>query len=210
MTVYEELFKALKLHEPELQEAIKTHSELQTIPKNSYIIEQGKYIKWLAIVLKGKVRVWQENEDRQILVYYVHPIDTCVLSLSAAFQNSTSIVHAKAEEETILLKIPVRLLSDWNFSYKSWNNFTTATFIDSYDHLLNAYKNLAFHKVDQRILDYLKTSSEENASKDIAISHSQLAKEIGTTREVVSKVLKQLEASGKVKLDFKKIQLLHH
>ena len=58
MTVYEELFKALKLHEPELQEAIKTHSELQTIPKNSYIIEQGKYIKWLAIVLKGKVRVW--------------------------------------------------------------------------------------------------------------------------------------------------------
>lgn len=208
MTEFNQLFKALNIAEVNLKEEILKVGIIQTVPKNTFIVEQGKYIKWLALVISGKVRVWQENDDRQILLYYVNPIQTCVLSLSATFRDYKSLVNAKTEEDTIIIKIPVRFVSEWSFKYKSWNNFTTNSFIFSYDDLLHSYKNLAFNKIDKRLIDYLRLESTKKQSHIINLSHSQLAKEIGTTREVVSKILKQFEVSGIVKLKFKQIELL--
>jgi CRP/FNR family transcriptional regulator len=208
MNEFEQLFKALNIVEKSLQKEIMKVGIVQTVPKNTFIVEQGKYIKWLALVIDGKVRVWQENENRQILLYYVNPIQTCVLSLSAAFKDYKSLVNAKTELETVILKIPVRYISEWNFSFKSWNNFTTNSFITSYEDLLHSYRNLAFKKMDKRLIEYLQAKAKENQCLTINLSHSQLAKEIGTTREVVSKILKQLELEGIVDLGFKKVELL--
>jgi len=208
MTEFDQLFKALNITEGNLKEEILKVAIVQTVPKNTFIIEQNKYIKWLALVISGKVRVWQENDDRQILLYYVNPIQTCVLSLSATFRDCKSLVNAKTKEETIIIKIPVRFVSEWSSKYKSWNNFTTNSFIFSYDDLLHSYKNLAFNKIDKRLIDYLKLESTKKQSQIINLSHSQLAKEIGTTREVISKILKQFELSGIVNLKFKQIELL--
>ena len=208
MTEFDQLFKALNIVENNLKEEILKVGILQTVPKNSFIVEQHKYIKWLALVISGKVRVWQENEDRQILLYYVSPVQTCVLSLSATFRDCKSIINAKTEEETTIIKIPVRYATEWSFKYKSWNNFTINSFIFSYEDLLHSYKNLAFNKIDKRLLDYMQSVSEKNNSSYIKLSHSQLAKEIGTTREVVSKILKQFELTGVVSLSFKQIELL--
>ena len=208
MTEFDQLFKALNIIEEDLKAEILNVGILQTVPKNSFIVEQNKYIKWLALVISGKVRVWQENEDRQILLYYVNPVQTCVLSLSATFRDCKSIINAKTEEATTLIKIPVRYATEWSFKYKSWNAFTTNSFIFSYEDLLHSYKNLAFNKIDKRLLDYIQSVSKKNNSPYIKLSHSQLAKEIGTTREVVSKILKQFELSGVVSLNFKQIELL--
>lgn len=208
MNEFNQLFTALKINEKDLQEEILKVGIVQTIPNDSFIVEQEKYIKWLAIVIDGKVRVWQENEDRQILLYYVNPVQTCVLSLSATFRDCKSLVNAKTEQETTIIKIPVRYASAWNFKYNSWNNFITNSFIFSYDDLLHSFKSLAFNKIDKRLLDYLKSESIKNESPVVHISHSQLAKEIGTTREVISKILKQFELSEIVKLRFKEIELL--
>ena len=208
MTEFDKLFKALNIKEDNLKEEILDVGILQNVPKNSFIVEQDKYIKWLALVISGKVRVWQENEDKQILLYYVNPVQTCVLSLSATFRDCKSIVNAKTEEETTIIKIPVRFATEWSFKYKSWHKFTTNSFIFSYEDLLHSYKNLAFKKIDKRLLAYLQSVSKENDSQYIHLSHSQLAKEIGTTREVISKILKQFEISGIVNLEFKQIELL--
>ena len=208
MTEFDQLFKALNIIEDSLKEEILKVGILQTIPKDSLIVEQDRYIKWLALVISGKIRVWQENEDRQILLYYVNPIQTCVLALSATFRDCKSIVNAKTDEETTVINIPVRYATEWNFKYTSWNKFTTNSFIFSYDDLLHSYKNLAFNKIDKRLLDYIQSVSKKNNSPYINMSHSQLAKEIGTTREVVSKILKQFELSGIVYLKFKQIELL--
>lgn len=205
---FDYLFRALDIVEEELKKEVLDVGVLEQVPKDSFIVEQHKYIKWLALVISGKVRVWQENEDREILLYYVHPIQTCVMSLSATFRDCKSVVNAKTEEDTTLIKIPVRFAKEWNFQYKSWNKFTTNAFIHSYEDLLLAYKNLAFNKVDQRLIKYLKSVRIQNNTPFIKLSHSQLGKEIGTTREVISKTLKQLEHSGIVKLSFKQIELL--
>jgi CRP/FNR family transcriptional regulator len=208
MSEFNLLFKALNIVEEDLKAEIIQCGVVQTVPKHSYIVEQDKYIKWLAIVISGKVRVWQENEDRQILLYYVNPIETCVLSLSATFRDCKSVVNAKTVEETTIIKLPVRVVTAWSFKYKSWNKFTTESFIFSYEDLLHSYKNLAFNKIDKRVLDYLHTYAKKNKSLSIPLSHSQLAKEIGTTREVISKILKQFELLGLVNLKIKQIELL--
>ncbi len=205
---FDYLFKALNIVEDELKKEFLDVGVLEHVPKHSFIVEQHKYIKWLALVISGKVRVWQENEDREILLYYVRPVQTCVMSLSATFRDCKSVVNAKTEEDTTLIKIPVRFATEWSFKYKSWNKFTTNAFIHSYEDLLLAYKNLAFNKVDQRLMKYLKSIRIQNNTPFIKLSHSQLAKEIGTTREVISKTLKQLEHNGVVKLSFKQIELL--
>ncbi|MCT4579827.1 MAG: Crp/Fnr family transcriptional regulator [Flavobacteriales bacterium] len=204
---FEQLFKALQITEEELKSSILKESVVETIPKNSLIVEQEKYIKWLAIVIAGKVRVWQANEDRQILLYYVTPIQTCVLSLSATFRDCKSIINARTTEETTIIKIPVRYIKPWSYQYKSWNKFTTDSFIFSYDDLLHSFKSLAFSKIDKRLLNYLQSISKQTNSSFINLSHSQLAKELGTTREVISKILKQFELSGLVHLKFKQIEL---
>jgi len=208
MTKFNQLFNALSITEENLKEEILKVGIVQTIPANSFIVEQNKYIKWLALVVYGTVRVSQENEGRQILLYYVNPIQTCVLSLCATFRDCKSVVNAKTEEETTVIKIPVRYVSEWSFKYKSWNNFTTSSFIHSYEDLLHSYKNLAFNKIDKRLLDYLQSESKKTNFSHIDISHNKLAKEIGTTREVVPKILKQFELSGIVKLKFKQIEVL--
>lgn len=208
MTEFDQLFKALSITENPLKETIIRVATIERICNNSYILEEGKYIKWLTIVVKGKIRVWQENENRQILLYYVTPVQTCVLSLTASFKDCKSIINAKATENTTIIKIPVRFISKWSLKYPSWNRFVINALMFSYEDLLHAYEKLAFYKIDKRLLDYLQTSSKKNKSTILNFSHNELAKELGTTREVVSKILKQFQISGLVNLKFKHIELL--
>ncbi|MDY8137204.1 Crp/Fnr family transcriptional regulator [Aquimarina sp. 2201CG5-10] len=208
MQEFEKLFTALQITEEDLKREILKVGVVDTVSKDTFIVEQDKYIKWLVIVIDGKVRVWQEQEDRQILLYYVNPVQTCVLSLSATFKDCLSIVYAKTETETTIIKIPVRFASEWGFSFKSWHRFTTNSFMDSYDDLLHSYKNLAFKKIDERLKEYLRSQTVKNRSPIIKLSHNQLAKEIGTTREVISKILKQFELEQKVELRFKEIEVI--
>ena len=133
----------------------------------------------------------------------MEPVQTCVLSLAATFSDFKSSIYAK----TTLLKIPVRFVSQWSKQYPSWHQFTTNTFIQSYQDLLNTYSSLAFKKIKERLIDYLTEQGRVSNSTSISISHQALAREMGTTREVISKTLKKLEQEKKLQLAFKKIEL---
>ncbi len=195
----------LKITEPELQQELEEISFITTHAKGEYIIKNNQYIKVLKIVLQGKVRVYQEHEDREILIYYLNDMETCTLSLSACFEDCKSTVNAIVEENCTILNIPVRFVNDWNFKYKSWNVFTTKTFRESYNHLINQYANLAFQPLKDRLFDYLVSKSENSI---VHKSHQQLAKELGTTREVISRLLKTLEKNNKLVLGQKEIIIL--
>ncbi|MCJ8290404.1 MAG: Crp/Fnr family transcriptional regulator [Crocinitomicaceae bacterium] len=195
----------LRITEEELQEELRAKSFITVHEKGVHIIKNNEYIKVLKIVLKGKVRVYQENEEREILIYYLNALETCTLSLSACFEDCKSTVNAVVEEDCTILNIPVRFVRDWNFKYRSWNTFTTNTFRKSYNHLINQYSNLAFQPLKDRLLDYLISKAKDTI---INKSHQQLAKELGTTREVISRLLKKLETNGKLNLGQKEIQIL--
>lgn len=197
--------KQLRISEKELQEEIRKKATITEHTKGDFIIKNNRYIKVLRIVLKGKVRVYQENEEREILIYYLHAMETCTLSLSACFEDCKSTVNAIVEEDSIILNIPVKYVRDWNFKYKSWNTFTLNTFRESYDHLINQYSNLAFQPLKDRLFDYLVSKAHKAI---VNKSHQELARELGTTREVISRLLKKLESSGKLRLGQKEIHLL--
>lgn len=189
------------------EELIKELSEYATITQHNQgelIIKNNQYIKVLKVVLSGKVRVYQENEHRQILIYYLTDMETCTLSLSACFTDCKSNVNAVVEENSTILNIPIRFIKDWNFKYESWNTFTVNTFRESYSLLLNRYSQLAFNPLKERLLDYLIAESNDSM---LQRSHQQIAKELGTTREVISRLLKKLELDGKIQLGQKEIKL---
>jgi len=200
--MFNDFIKKLGIVEPELINELKKYSTITHHKKKDFIIRTGEYIKVLKIVLSGKVRVYQANEDREILIYYLNDMETCTLSLAACFEDCKSTVNAIVDEDCTILNIPVRFVKDWNFKYKTWNNFTTNTFRHSYNHLINQYATLAFQPLKDRLYDYLVSKASDGILKK---SHQQLARELGTTREVVSRLLKNLEKNKSIRLGQKEI-----
>lgn len=200
--------KKLQIFETDLIEELKQHAFISEHSKGDVIIKEHQYIKLLKIVLKGKVRIFQRNEDREILIYYVKDMETCTLSLSAGYQDCKSTVNAITEEDSVILNIPVRFIKDWSFKYRSWHHYTIKTFTESYNTLMVNYSDLAFSNLKERILVYILSEANNQNYCTVSMSHQRLANEFGTTRVVVSRLLKQLENENLIRLGQKKIQVI--
>ncbi len=151
-------------------------------------------------MLTGVLRVFQAKEEREILLYHVEASETCMMSLSACFFNHVSPSQAVATEQTEVLAIPARLVAQWQKEYTSWNNFVIRTFRNRYDELLNSFESVAFDHIDKRVLEYLRDRVSRQQAREVGISHQELANELGTTRVVISRILKQLEMDKAVEL----------
>ena len=201
MTLTKDLFRQLKLfHEQSLQEEIIDRCELKTFSKGELIVREGQYVRILPIVISGSLRVYQSREEREILLYFVEANETCMMSLSACFFNSESPSNAVAMENSEILCIPSSMIIKWQKAYNSWNDFVIRTFRNRYDELLDSFESVAFHQIDKRLLSYLNARVARYKSHKIEISHQELANELGTTRVVVSRILKQLELEEIVEL----------
>lgn len=208
MSNTDQVLKTLRFFpEKDLKEAILENSKVLTFNKGDVVVRMGEYVKILPIVVQGAIRVFQSNKEREILLYYVEAGQTCMMSLSACFFNNKSPSTAIATEETLILAIPTRFITEWQKKYKSWNDYIIRTFRNRYDDLLYTFEGVAFEHIDKRIFDYLTSRKNKNSSNIIEISHQDLANELGTTRVVVSRILKQFELDGKVKLHRKGIEL---
>lgn len=207
MTDKEILRKLPFISEPNLQVEILEKGQLIVSEAGKQVVREGEYVKILPIVLEGSIRVFQTRIDREILLYYVEPSQTCMMSLSACFYNRSSAIEAMTSVPTTFLAIPVQYIAEWQRKYVSWNSFVIKTFRKRYDELLDAFESVAFEHIDQRVLDYLSKRQQKEANHRIEISHLQLAKELGTTRVVISRILKQFELQGKVRLHRGAIEL---
>ncbi len=194
--------------DPELQQELFENGKLLTLNKGDVIVREGQYVKFLPIVIKGSIRVYQQKEDREILLYYVKAQETCTMSLAAAYFNNKSTSHGVAMEETEILVFPSDLITKWQLQYPSWNKYVMRMFRSRYDELISSLERIAFEHVDVRVIQYLKDKSIESNSKTINISHQHLAHELGTTRVVVSRILKQFEKEKKIKLFRGSIELI--
>lgn len=204
-----ELFKKLNsFAEPQLQKEILDNGNLITAGKGDVIIKEGQYLNFLPIVVNGLIRVYQEKDDREILLYYVGPGQTCMMSLSSAYFDYNSTANGMAVEPSEVLVLPAPMIADWQLRYPSWNKFIIQTFKTRYDELLSTFTNVAFKPVQLRLKEYLDQRAKDIGLREIAISHQGLANELGTTRVVVSRILKQLEKEKKVKLHRGSIELL--
>lgn len=204
-----DLFKKLPFFtEPGFKTELLEHGKLLSFNKGDIIVRDGQYVKFLPIVLTGAIRVYQQKEDREILLYYVRAEETCTMSLAAAYFNNKSTSHGVVTEPADVLIFPADLVNQWQLKYPSWNRYVMNIFRQRYDELISSFQGIVFEHIDVRVLEYLKKKASKENNKSIALSHQQLADELGTTRVVVSRILKDYEKQEKIRLFRGRIQLL--
>lgn len=183
---------------PRLQDAFMEQGQVKTFPKDVELIRLGQYIKLIPVVLDGLVKVFTSYKDRELLLYYIKPQESCIMSFSASLQNTPSEIFAKTEAETTILLLPTDHVKQWTSQYPDMNQFFFNQYKLRYSELLDTVNHLLFDKMDRRLLNYLKEKVAFTQTNPISISHRQIANELGTAREVISRVMKKLEQESLV------------
>lgn len=171
------------------------------VEEGTQIMDIGAYIRFMPMMLHGSIKVLRENEDGdEIFLYYLDSGNLCASSLTCCMTDKKSTIRAIAESDCEFLAIPTEVMDEWMQKYKVWRSYVFNAYASRFEELLNAVDQLAFKKMDERILSYLDNKAEVQKSNELKISHQQIAIDLNTSREVVSRILKQLENIGKVTL----------
>jgi len=203
----------LEIHYPELMEdALREEIEkvgvIEKVDQGEIVIDLDEVISHLPLLYKGTIKVHREDEEgNEILLYYLEAGNTCATSLTCCLSKKKSTIRAEAEEETWYISIPISYLDEWMLKYQSWKEFIMNTYALRFEELLLTVDELAFNKLDQRLLHYLEDKVKVSGSNTITVSHREIAYDLNSSREVISRLLKQLERMGDIKLGRGKIEM---
>lgn len=196
--------------EPALINEINQFGELKHFKEGDIIMDYGKYIRMMPLVIRGTLKVLKKDETgKEILLYYLSSNESCSMAYSCCLEAKKSEVKAIAEEDTDLIAIPHTKLDEWLCKYPSWKNYIMRSFNLRFLELLKTVESIAFHKLDDRLIAYLKEKQRLSGSSVIKASHYLIADELATSRVVISRFLKQLENDGKIVLYRNEIKLLN-
>lgn len=194
---------------PELVEKLYKYSIQKHYKAGKVILNENVRIRSIPIVTKGTLKVIRTEEDgREILLYYVKPGESCIMSFLGGMHNEASQVKAEVEEDAEILFLPIEKVSLFIKEYPQWLDYIFRLYHQRFEELLEIVNSIAFKKVDERLLNLLKKKAELTQSSTLKITHEQLANELGSARVVVSRLLKQLEDAGAVQLGRNKITLM--
>jgi CRP/FNR family transcriptional regulator len=192
-----------------LKDEVASFSELRKFKADSVILQEDSYIKSIPLVVSGSLKVVRTDANgHEILLYYITAGESCIMSFLGGIHDETSKIKAIVEEDAEILLIPVDKASEWVKKFPEWSDFIFKLYHKRFEELLSAVNAIAFQKLDVRLLHLLKQKSELANSKEIKVTHQQLAEELGTAREVVSRVAKQMENEGLIHLSRNKITLM--
>jgi len=203
------LQKLFPQFEPELVSLIEKNAVEKIFHPGEVIMRTGQYIKSTVIVLKGRIKIYRENDEGgEFLVYYIGPGEACAVSMICAIQSQASEIMAQAEEETEVIMLPIQLMDELMSKFKSWWHYVIQTYRHRFDELLTVIDHIAFRNMDERLEFYLKRFAGETGKKILGLTHLQIADDLNSSREVISRLLKKMEQLGKVKLHRNAIELL--
>ena len=197
------------LFEKELLEEIMQTGEQRHFSANELLMRKGQYIRNTMLILSGLLKVFREDEDgNEFFIYYLRPGEACALSLVCAARQEASPVLVKTDMDTEVIMIPIDSMAEWMAKYKSWYRFVIETYRDRFDELLQTIDNVAFRSMDERLAAYLEKATEVQEKNIIDISHQQIALELNSSREVISRLLKKMEQRGLVKLHRNAVEMI--
>lgn len=173
------------------------------------IVSENMPVQSIPIVTKGSIKVMQSDDTyKEMVLYYLRPGETCIMSYLAGLYHDTSKVKAVAEEESEVLFIPVDKVQELIREHPEWLNYIFQIYHKRFEELLEVVDAVAFKNMDERLLQFLQKRCEVMGTQTLNMTHDQLAQELGTAREVISRLLKKMEAEGLVALGRNKITLL--
>ncbi|MCF6331958.1 MAG: Crp/Fnr family transcriptional regulator [Draconibacterium sp.] len=187
--------------EKELQNEILSIGVKKNFEANEFLIREGQFISSFPLVLSGLIRISRTNDDgNELLLYYLKGNEVCAMSLTCCMTKVTSNINAVAEEPAEVIMLPVELLDSWISKYPTWKQFVMQTFQNRFRELLDTVDSIAFMKLDERLIKHFKDRNLNSGATTFTGTHQDLALQLNTSREVISRLLKKLENDGKIKL----------
>ena len=207
VSFYDERFQGR--FEPRFLEELAEVGHYYRISEGDTLMTPGAYIRSVPIILEGTIKILRTDADgREMLMYYLGQGESCAISLTCCLNARKSEVLAVAEEPTQMVLIPVQKVEEWLTRFPTWRSYVFQTYQRRFDDLLMAIDGVAFHKMDERLWKYLERKAEVINSRKIDATHEEIALELGTSREVISRLLKQLEKMDQVRLSRNCVELL--
>ena len=190
-----------------LQEDIKKSGRIKHVTRDTVLMEPGAEVIFVPIVEKGVLRILREREQKEIFLYHLYPGQTCALAINCCQANKKSMVKAIAEEDSEILQIPANLVEDW-FKYPEWKTYVNSTYGSRFAELIDVIDLIAFSNMDKQVLHYLRERTRAAGTKALYITHQQIAAELHTHREAISRLLRTMESKNILKLGRNVIELI--
>lgn len=208
------MLQELKIHyghlfENELLQEIGNVSTLKNIPEGTKIMDVGQTLTKMPLLLEGAIKILRDDDNGdELLLYFLEKGDTCAMTLTCCTGNAKSEIKAITEIDTKLIMVPVQYMEIWMGKYKSWRDFVLESYQTRMLELLNTIDKIAFLKMDERLLNYLKDKAMINGDSNIKTTHQEIAYELHTSRVVISRLLKKLELQKVIVLHRNSLELL--
>jgi CRP/FNR family transcriptional regulator len=196
-----DLTQIFPLFDTTLANYIHEHGESKIFETGEVLMRPGQYFKYAMLIVNGKVKLYREGEEgEEFFMYYLEQGNACALSMLCMARSESSTVMALAQEETEVVMIPIQHMDILMREYPSWYHFVIETYRSRFEELLTVVDQIAFKNMDERLEWYLDRQAK-SLGNDLPLTHQQIANDINSSREVVSRLLKKLEKSGRVSME---------
>jgi CRP/FNR family transcriptional regulator len=203
-----QLFK--NVFEPELIKEFEEKVKVVDVKQGEKVISVGQTVRVIPFLLNGSLKVSRlDNKLNEVFLYYLNAMEGCAMTFTCCMQQFPSEVQAVAEEDVSYLAIPISVMDEWIVKYPTWKSFVMRSIRSRFNELMHAIDQLAFQKLDERLVNYLKEKSKLTGSTVLNLSHTEIANDLASSREVISRLLKKLEIDGRLLLYRNQIKLLN-
>ncbi|MFM1928840.1 MAG: hypothetical protein RL387_168 [Bacteroidota bacterium] len=200
MLTKEKLVQLFPNWEQALYEEVLEHATFKTAEAGTVLLKKGQNIKSAMLVIEGTVKLYQEDEEgSEYFMYHLNPGEACAVTLVCNYHLEQSQVLAKAVTDIGYISIPLEYMDKWLQHYKSWHYFVIRTYRSRYEELLSTINEIAFKNMDERLEFYIKRHVGQ-FGKTVKLTHQEIATDLNTSREVVSRLLKKMENNGWITL----------
>jgi len=197
------------IFEPALLAELEANSMLMNIRCGETMLNPGQTIRAVPLLLSGTFKVSRVNDEGQeLLLYYIKEGESCAMTFTCCMMSHFSVIKGTDEEDSELLCVPMNVMDEWMAKYPTWKRFVMSTILNRFTEILKSIDDIAFKKLDDRLVNYLKEKSKATGSSLINLTHQQIGDDLGTSRVVVSRLLKKLEMDNKLLLYYNQVKLL--
>lgn len=190
--------------ETKSQEELLLSSTFMKVPSGMQLYAQGDDCSTILFLTKGRVRVVRQHENGQsVLLYYFEQGEQCNVNFTSSYNSAPAVGTAIAETDLEGYDIPVELIARLFVEDKEFQRYVFDQYIKRIDTMASLIEEIRFSSLDTRLLHWLQSQDE----KTIHISHEEIGDILGTSREVVSRILKGFEKNGIVKLSRRLIEV---
>ncbi|UTW61983.1 Crp/Fnr family transcriptional regulator [bacterium SCSIO 12741] len=197
------------LNQVQMIQELESHARIVSAPEGVTLMDFGSYIRFMPLVTKGAIKVIREDDQgEEVFLYYLHPGQSCAMTVDCCMTQAKSQVRAVTDAETEWISVPIEWVDTWMEQQKGWRDFVLTTYSQRFSELLHTIDGITFHRLDQRLLDYLHEKARATQTQEIHTTHQSIAQDLHSSREVISRLLKQLEKQGKIELGRNRIQVL--